>query len=183
MTSGLDCCILLEPFRDNQLEKPAYFRAMAPLSLVPLLVRSTLALAACSLPLPSCGQGLAPVDSTHLVCFFPSQPFALVRHRPYADLPRPWQRRGVTGYAGVRVAISPNGAYRLEQVLATSLTTAGHTTKTTYLESPLAANVRPQDWPLYPRLVHYVQHEIAFRRDLHVPADSLTFVSFLVRFK
>ncbi|MGI4971987.1 MAG: hypothetical protein ACRYGH_23830 [Janthinobacterium lividum] len=106
-----------------------------------------------------------------------------MRHRPHANLPRSWQRRGVTGYAGVRVAISPNGACRLEQVLATSLTTAGHTTTTTYLASSLATNARPQDWPLYSALVRYVQHEVAFRRDPHIPADSLTFVSFLVRFK
>lgn len=156
---------------------------MAPPALVSWLVRSALVLAAWSLPLPSYGQGRKPVDSTRLVCFFPDQLFALVRHRPYTDLPRPWQRRGVTGYAGVRVAISPNGAYRLEQVLATSLNIAGHTTRTTYLASPLTAHARPQDWPLYPRLVHYVQHEIAFRRDLYMPADSRTFVSFLVRFK
>ena len=165
------------------MDKPAYFRSMALPSLVSALVRSALALAACGLALPSRGQGLEPVDSTRLVCFFPDQPFALVRHRPYAALPRPWQRRGVTAYAGVRVAISPNGAYHLEQVLATSLTTGGHTTTTTYLTSAPAANARPQDWPLYPRLVRYVQQEIAFRRDPHVPADSLTFLSFLVRFK
>ena len=156
---------------------------MAASSLVSLLVRSALALAAWGLALPGRGQGLEHVDSTRLVCFFPDQPFALMRHRPHAELPRPWHQRGVTAYAGVRVAISPNGAYRLEQVLATSLTTAGHTTTTTYLKSPPAANARPQDWPLYPRLVRYVQHEIAFRRDPHVPTDSLTFLSFLVRFK
>ena len=159
-----------------------YFRAM-PSSLVSLLVRSALVLSVWGLALPSRGQGLEPMDSTRLVCFFPDQPFALVRHRPHADLPRPLHRRGVTGYAGVRVAISPNGTYRLEQVLATSLTTAGHTTTTTYLGTPSAANARPQDWPLYPHLVRYLQHEVAFRRDPLVPADSLTFLSFLVRFK
>jgi hypothetical protein len=158
---------------------------MASPSLVSLLVRSALVLSAWGPALTSRGQGLEPVDSTRLVCVFPIQPqlFALVCHRPHADLPRPWQRRGVTGYAGVRVAISPTGDYRLEQVLATSLTTAGHTTTTTYSGTPPAATARPQDWPLYPRLVRYLQHEVAFRRDPHVPADSLTFVSFLVRFK
>jgi hypothetical protein len=155
---------------------------MTPASLLSLLVRSALTLASWGIALPGHGQGLEPVDSTRLVCLFPSQPFALVRHRPHADLPRAWQRRGVTAYAAVRVAIAPDGAFHLEQVLSTSLTTARHTTTTTYLESPPTA-ARPQAWPLYPRLVRYVQHEVAFRRDPHVPADSRTFVYFLVRFK
>ena len=80
----------------------------------------------CGPAIPSYAQ-VDTVSSNHkIVDPVELAPFELVRKKLHTALPAAMQRKGITGFAGVEVAITPDVAYRLIRVLKIKVTEPGH---------------------------------------------------------
>jgi len=95
------------------------------------------------------------------------------------------QRKGITGFAGVEVAITPDGAHRLIRVLKIKVTEPGQATLSVDLLDYTAKSIpyTVQSVPYYPLVVEYVQHAVSFRPTGQGPVLPITYMTFLVRFK
>lgn len=111
--------------------------------------------------------------------------FALERTKPHAALPAALQRKGITGFAAVEVAIAPDGSHRLVRVLKLKVTEPGQATLSVDLLNYQAKAIpyTVQSLPYYPLVVDYVQHAVSFRPTHQGPVRLINYMTFLVRFQ
>lgn len=111
--------------------------------------------------------------------------FALKRTKPHAALPAALQRKGITGFAAVEVAIAPDGAHRLVRVLKLRVTEPGQATLSVDVLNYQATAIpyTVQSLPYYPLVVDYVQHAVSFRPTHQGPVRPINYMTFLVRFR
>ena len=128
--------------------------------------------------------GPQPPDGTIIDPVEPAL-FALERTQPQAALPAARQRKGITGFAAVEVAIAPDGAHRLVRVLKLKVTEPGQATLSVDLLNYQAKAIpyTVQSLPYYPLVVDYVQHAVAFRPTHQGPVRPINYMTFLVRFQ
>jgi hypothetical protein len=139
----------------------------------------------CGATTPSYAQvDTLPAEGKIVDCFEPLA-FTLARKKPQASLPAALHGKGITGFAAVEVAITPDGAHRLVRVLKLKVTEPGQATLSVDLLDYQAKAVpyTVQSLPYYPMLVEYVQHDVSFRPTHQGPVRPITYMSFLIRFK
>ncbi|GAB3299439.1 hypothetical protein GCM10027511_14690 [Hymenobacter humi] len=111
--------------------------------------------------------------------------FKLERKKPHATLPAALRRKGITGFAAVQVAITPDGGHRLVRVLKVSVTELGQATLEVNLLNYQAETIpySVQSLPYYPLLVAYVKRDVSFRPTHQGPVSPSTSMVFKIGFQ
>jgi len=158
---------------------------MAKLPLRPTQAFWVLLVGLCGTATPSYAQVDTLSSNSRIIDPVEPVSFTLERKKPHAALPGALQGKGITGFAAVEVAITPNGAHRLVRVLKLKVTEPGQATLSVDLLNYHAKTIpyTVQSLPYYPLMVEYVQHEVSFRRTHEGPIRPITYISFMIRFK